>query len=42
MGNADAMSEMHDDCEIKWHKMGNSQWRLLGATRQCASWVNRH
>jgi hypothetical protein len=28
------MSEMHDDCEIKWHKLGNSQWRLLGATRR--------
>jgi len=23
---ADAMSEMHDDCESKGHRLGNHQW----------------
>jgi len=28
VGNADAMSKMHDDSEIKWYGLENPEWQL--------------
>jgi hypothetical protein len=36
--NADTMSEMYDDCKIKWHRLENPQWRCPELT--ATEWKN--